>query len=223
MNKLYRLIIFDWEGTLGDTLGQLLNTVAVEANNLGFGTVDEDLARQSIDLGLVKALKRLFPHLTDVQQATLLNAVQQALALRTADVYLIPLAKEFIAALKQAGIEVAIATNKGQQALQRTLHLVELEAVFKVTRCAGQVPPKPCPQMLQEILIEFDRAPEEVLMIGDSVADVEMANYLNIDCVGFDYYHQQQAALLAAGAMHVVDNYQQLADYLNLPLITGRS
>ena len=62
MGKPYRLVVFDWEGTLGDTLGQILNTVANEARRLQFGVLDEQLARQSVELGLVLAMKKTFPH-----------------------------------------------------------------------------------------------------------------------------------------------------------------
>lgn len=217
MGKAYRLVVFDWEGTLGDTLGQILNHVAKEARRLQFGELDEQLARQSVELGLVKAVKKVFPHLNQDQQEQLLQAVNQSLVSRTTDVYLMPGAKSIISRLHRAGIELAIASNKGHQSLQRVLHLCELDKIFKVTRSAGQTPPKPCPQMLEEIMGEFDVAPEETLMVGDSVTDIEMAKSIGIDAIGVDFYHQQEATLRAAGALTVIDDYEHLADYLQLP------
>lgn len=60
MNKPYHLVIFDWEGTVGDTLGQILYTVADVAKTLGFGEVDPYQARKYVDLGLVQAVKSSF-------------------------------------------------------------------------------------------------------------------------------------------------------------------
>ncbi|MDI9819120.1 MULTISPECIES: HAD family hydrolase [unclassified Legionella] len=216
MGKLYRLVVFDWEGTLGDTLGQIFNSVAMEAKRLNFGEVDEQLARQSVELGLVKALRKVFPHLTEEQHEQLLQAVQQSLISRTTDVFLIPGAKAFIKRLHEAGIHIAIATNKGYQSLQRVLHISGLDAFFKVTRSAGQAPAKPCPQMLEEILAEFAVSADETLMIGDSATDMEMATNIGVDAVAVDFYHQQKEALLVAGAMAVFDDYERLADYLQL-------
>ncbi|KTC77007.1 HAD family hydrolase [Legionella brunensis] len=217
MSKPYRLVVFDWEGTLVDTLGQIFNSVATEAKRLNFGEIDEQLARQSVDLGLVKALRKIFPHLSEEQHQQLLLAVQQSLITRSTEIYLIPGAKDFVSRLHRAGIDIAIATNKGQQSLQRTLHASGLDNWFKVTRSAGQTAAKPATQMLEEILETFGVAADEALMIGDSATDMEMARNLGVDAVGVDFYHQQNAALLAAGAKAVFDDYEHLADYLHLP------
>ncbi|ASQ46795.1 HAD family hydrolase [Legionella clemsonensis] len=217
MSKSYRLVVFDWEGTLGDTLGQIFNSVATEARRLNFGEIDEQLARQSVELGLIKALRKIFPHLNESEHEQLLNAVQHSLISRTTEVYLIPGAREFVNQLHQAGIDIAIATNKGQQSLQRALHISGLDVFFKVTRSAGQTAAKPSPQMLEEILDAFDITPEEAVMVGDSITDMEMAESVGVDAIGVDFYHQQKDALLAAGAKAVFDDYQHLADYLHLP------
>lgn len=222
MAKSYRLVVFDWEGTLGDTLGQILNSVATEARKLQFGELDEQIARQSVELGLVMAVKKAFPHLTEEQQEELLLAVQQSLVSRTTDVYLIPGARAVAERLDRAGIHLAIASNKGQQSLQRVLHACELDKLFKVTRSAGQVPAKPCPQMLEEILAEFDVSAKDALMVGDSVSDIEMAKSIGVDAIGVDFYYQQEAALRAAGALEVFDDYQNFVEYLQLPEKTRR-
>jgi phosphoglycolate phosphatase-like HAD superfamily hydrolase len=54
-------------------------------------------------------------------------------------------------------------------------------------------------------------------MIGDSVADVEMATFIGVKCIGVDFYHQQIDALEKAGASHVFDDYYQVGRYLELP------
>lgn len=217
MSKRYRLVVFDWEGTLGDTLGQIFNTVATEAKKLQFGELDEQTARQAVGLGLVMAVKKVFPHLNESQLEQLLLAVHQSLHSRSAEVYLIPGARRIVERLSAEGINLAIASNKGQQSLQRALHLCELDLFFKVTRSAGIAPAKPCPQMLEEIIAEFDVEPAETLMVGDSVSDIEMAKSIGVDAIGVDFYHQQESSLRAAGAIEVFDDYLQLGKYLQLP------
>lgn len=221
MRKLYRLVVFDWEGTLGDTLGQVLNTVAVQAKRLQLGDFDEQLARQSVDLGLANAIKKVFPDLTLHQQERLLEAIQLALGSRGNEVCLIPGVHEFVERLVKAGINVAIATNKNQQSLQRDMQCCGLDAFFRVTRSAGQTLPKPHPQMLEEILEIFNINKNEALMVGDSVIDIEMARKVGVDAVGIDFYHQRTEALYAAGALAVFDNYQEVAKYIRLPKSTG--
>lgn len=217
MSNPYQLVVFDWEGTVSDTLGLILHTVAHEANILGFGEIDPYQARKYVDLGLTNALKKLFPHLSSEQQEQLIQAVQHAMITRPTEVCLLPGALEFIQKLKQAQVDIAIATNKGHQSLLRALQASGLDDYFKVTRSAGQVPAKPCPQMLEEIMDEFGRDASTTLMIGDSAIDMEMATSINVAAIGVDFYHQQEDALKTAGALAVFDDYKLLADYLQLP------
>ncbi|WP_419419137.1 HAD family hydrolase [Legionella sp. D16C41] len=220
MSKQYRLVVFDWEGTLSDTLGQVINCVVSEAKRLNYGEVDEKLARQYAELGLGNVIRKLFPQLNSMEQEYLLKAVQHSLINRPSEIYLTPGAREFVESLYQNDIYLGIASNKGQNSLNRALQNSGLASFFKVVRCAGQLPPKPCPQMLEEILFEFNVDVNEALMIGDSTCDIEMAKAINMDAIGINFYHQQHSnLLLAKGAVAVFSSYSQLASYLNIKLI----
>ncbi|QDP73396.1 HAD-IA family hydrolase [Legionella israelensis] len=216
MSSLYHLIIFDWEGTLTDSLGQIVHAISKEAHALNFGKIKPEVARQYIHLGLVPTLKKVLPQLTTTQHEQLLYQVQQKLTAKSAEVHLIPGAKKFIHQLQKAHIDLAIASNKSQVSLQRALRASHLDSIFKITRSAGQTPPKPDPQMLKEIMDVFDVNAQTTLMIGDSMADMEMANNAGVTAIGMDFYHQQASSLKEAGAKKIFDNYPQLATYLGL-------
>lgn len=217
MKRQYDLVVFDWEGTLAeDTLGHAVSVIAQEAKLFHFGDIDKLLARQYITLGLTSAIKKIFPSLLMYQYEQFVAAVQDALAKSSVSVCLVAGAEETIRHIYDDGFKLAIATNKGNTALQRALQTSGLDAYFNVTRSASQVPAKPCPQMLEEIMDESGSTAKETLMIGDSVADIEMAVSIGVDAIGMDFYHVQRDELLAAGAVQVFDHYQQVADYLNL-------
>lgn len=217
MSNPYQLVVFDWEGTISDTLGQIFNIVNAESDALGFGALDLAQARQCADLGLDAALKKLFPLLTDDQYQQLFYAVQRALKARPSEVCLIPGAMEFIEQLHEAKIDMAIATNKGHHSLMRALPGTGLDKFIQVTRSAGQVPAKPSPEMLIEIMDELDAEPKNTLMVGDTVTDMEMAVNSHVDAVGVDFYHQNKEVLIEAGAVEVFDDYSLLAKFLKLP------
>lgn len=219
MSNPYQLVVFDWEGTISDTLGLILHTVSSEANRLGFGEINPYEARKYVDLGLVQALRKIFPKLSIKQHELLLQAVHQAMISRPSEVCLIPGAREFIQQVHDAKIDIAIATNKGQHSLLRALQATGLDELFKVTRSAGQSAAKPSPQMLEEIMNEFGHDSSSTLMIGDSSMDMEMAKSINVTAIGVDFYHQQEAALKVAGALAVFDDYRLLANFLELPKI----
>lgn len=217
MTNPYQLVVFDWEGTISDTLGLILHVVTLESSRLGFGAVDTYQARRFVNLGLVQALRRILPHLSPQQHEQLYEAVQKSVISKPAEVFLVPGVREFIQQLHNAHIDLAIASNKGQYSLARALQTTGLDVFFKVTRCAGQVPAKPCPQMLKEIMEELGHTPKTTLMIGDSPTDMEMAKQINVASVGIDLYHQNEANLKEEGAIAVFDDYQVLAQFLKLP------
>lgn len=217
MNKQYRLVVFDWEGTLGDTLGQILHIIAHEAKRLQLGEFDICLSRQYVNLGLERAVKKIFPNLLAHQYEQLLGAIQHSLLKDPMDTYLIPGAKSIVQQIHKSGIDLAIATNKGEQSLQKALQVVGLNTYFRTTRSAGQTPAKPCPKMLEEIIETCETDAMHTLMVGDSEIDIEMAKQINVDAVGVNFCLQQAADLLAAGALEVFDDYQQLAKFLHLP------
>ncbi|CAM4472911.1 MAG: Phosphoglycolate phosphatase [Legionella sp.] len=216
MSNHYDLVVFDWEGTIADTLGAVFHTVAVEADLLGFGTFEPEEARKHVDLGLERALVKAYPHLSALEHEQLIHAVHRSMHTRSLDVFLIPGVREFIQQLHDAHIKMAVATNKGHQSLTRALQTTGLDEFIKVTRSAGQVPAKPHPQMLEEIIDEVGGCAATTLMIGDSITDVEMAKSIQVNAIGVDFYHQQESALKAAGALAVFDDYKLFADYLHL-------
>ena len=210
----YKLIVFDWEGTLGDPLGHIHQALATEAARQKIKVYDASYARQYVSFGLEKAVRKIFPDLSLQQYELLLLGVQQSLALNHAMVYLFDRSKASIEKIHAAGMLLAIATNKGQQALERALRASDLSLFFSETRSAGQLPAKPCPDMLEEILSALDVSPEETLMIGDSVADIEMANAMHVPSIGVDFYHQQADDLKDAGALDVFYDFKQIETYL---------
>lgn len=213
MSNPYRLVVFDWEGTISDTLGQVLHTVATEAEKLGYGAIDPAVAKQYVDLGLSRAVKKLFPKMSAAEHEQLMQSVQHTLLTSSVELCLIPGVLNFIKQLHDEQIELAIATNKGHQSLMRALQATGLDVFFKVTRSAGAVPAKPCPQMLEEIMNEFGRDARSTLMIGDSPSDMDMASRIHVDAIGVDFYNQQEAILKHAGAKIVFNDYQQLAQF----------
>lgn len=216
MIKPYDLVVFDWEGTLGDTLGQILNAFAYEASRLKLPDFDMELGRKYIVLGPVVAVRKLFPHLPTHEQSDLLQAAQLAMISNTAEVCLMSGAYEILQTIKQAGMQLAIATNKGPQSLARDIAAAQLDGLFDVTRAAGQAPAKPCPQMLEEIMKECGVSPERTLMVGDSTSDIEMAINAGVVAIGVDFYHQNEVLLRSSGAQEVIDDFQQLARMLAL-------
>lgn len=212
----YRLIIFDWEGTLGDTVGQSLLQMA--RDRLRNNKIPEKKSQQDslFREAVTQAIQDVFPYWTDqhIEQFCKIHSLFQSSSPSSG--ILFPGAKRLIEDLHEAEIELAIATNKGYHSLVQALQHTGLNACFSIIRAAGQVPPKPCPQMLTEILQESISSTSQALMVGDSPADIEMAQLIGMEVVGIDFYHQNGDLLLAKGATAVFDNYKDLQAFINI-------
>lgn len=214
----FRLVVFDWEGTLADTLGQVVHVIRAEAEKLHLEEMDEAQLKSAIGLGLVNGIKKGFPQLASHQGQQLIQAVQQAMCMRTQDICLFPDAQHLIKKLQALGIHLAIASNKARSSLQRALQQTQLTSFFPVIRSASDTLPKPHPQMLEEILADYHLQAQDGIMIGDSLSDIEMALQIGMPIIGVDFYHQGTEQLMAAGARAVVSSYQELAKLLGLSL-----
>tara|TARA_Y100000588_G_scaffold273609_1_gene289504 strand:- start:425 stop:1090 length:666 start_codon:yes stop_codon:yes gene_type:complete len=218
MNNAYRLVVFDWEGTLGDTLGKLIAFLKVESKKMDLPLVDEHLARTYLYQGLNIALKKIFPSITVEQEKELGQKLVLCHAKKSKSVYLIPGARKIVEAIYQNGYDVAIATNKSAASLLKDLTDSGLAKFITTTCSASQAPAKPCPQMLEEIMAFCGVAASETLMIGDTTSDIIMANQLGVDSFGVNFYHQAHEIqrLLDEGAKKVFEDYRDLARTLQL-------
>lgn len=216
MSLPYQLVVFDWEGTLDDPLGHIHLALQAESDRLGFKVYDIEHARQYVSLGLEKAVRKIFPELTLHQYERILLGVQQNLVTNHGHVHLFEGAEALIKQLHRAGVTLAIATNKGQQSIERALDVSGLSAFFSIIHSAGQFPAKPSPEMLEDMLVMVGCPHEQALVIGDSVSDMEMAKALEVPCVGVDFYHQQADDLMRAGAQAIFYNFKQMASYFGL-------
>lgn len=215
--KPFDLVVFDWEGTLGDPLGHVVEAVRKQADLMGLKDINLRELRIHLPLGLEYTISKAFPALPLSQSEIFVQTIHQILLENHSAPSLFCGAKRLLTALKKADITLAIATNKGQHSLAKVLQQTELETFFTVTRSAGQVPAKPCPQMLDEIMSVCGVLSTRTLMIGDSVSDIEMSIAAGVLPVGIDFYYQQSEELLAAGAVHVFHDYAAVGHYLGLP------
>ncbi|NWG03774.1 MAG: HAD family hydrolase [Syntrophaceae bacterium] len=81
----------------------------------------------------------------------------------------------FLSRLKCDGVYTALATNDERKDTEAILSHLEMEGLFDIILCAGEVePPKPHPETILTICRKLSIPPEETVMVGDSVTDMMM-------------------------------------------------
>jgi phosphoglycolate phosphatase len=187
-NNKYSVIIFDWDGTLMDSIDKIINCVIQAAKLSNIVGPSPQAIRNIIGLSLDNAMGILFPMLSFAKQQQLIDAYRhQYTYLNKQQTPFYPGIKAWLRLLKKQGYILAVATGKGRKGLDRLLLQYEVTDLFSITYCADETLSKPHPLMLNNILSELSINAEHALMIGDSSFDLEMANNANIDCIGVTY------------------------------------
>lgn len=212
----YQLLIFDWDGTLVDSIGRIVESIHVAARICGLPQVDDAAVKGIIGLALPEAIEMLYPNQVD---AALVEAFRQ----HYADHYLgleaqpsmpYPGVTEALSEFREAGYLLAVATGKGRRGLDRVLAGQGWEDLFDITRCADETASKPDPLMIQEILAHCGVRPERALMIGDSVFDLQMAHRAGVDSVAVGYGAQPLQVLQQFEPRLVIDCFSGLGSWL---------
>jgi phosphoglycolate phosphatase len=171
----FRLLVFDWDGTLADSTGIIAAAIQQACRDLGLPAPDDVAARFVIGLGLADALRHVAPALPAEDYPRLSERYREHYLARDPDIPLFGGAREMLDELDARGFLLAIATGKSRVGLARALAQQGLTHRFVASRCADEGFPKPHPDMLLALMDRCGVAPAETLMIGDTTHDLALA------------------------------------------------
>jgi phosphoglycolate phosphatase len=172
-----QLLVFDWDGTLMDSVATIVACTQAAMSDLGFGDLPEATIRRTIGLGLRETAEILHPGCDDELFARIMESYRKHWfggGYRDRPV-LFRGVGPMLQALADQGFLLAVATGKSRRGLDHVLEQTGLDGIFHATRTVDEAFSKPHPQMLLEILSDLGVRPEEALMIGDTTFDLEMA------------------------------------------------
>ena len=216
-----RTVIFDLDGTLADTSGDLIAAANTCFRDMGLGELLDPARDQAIALrggrmmlrrGLERA-GRYSAEQVDRWYPALLEAYEGAIDTHTR---LYPGAMAAVTTLKSRGFAVGICTNKPESLAETLLHRLGVRDAFAALVGADTLPVrKPDPEPLREAARRAGGDPARCLLVGDSDTDRNTARAAGVPCalVTFGPSGEDMAAL-APEAL--------LADFDDLPAIAAR-
>jgi len=212
--RRYDLLIFDWDGTLMDSAGEIVAAMQEAIRDIGLPARSDDQLRDLIGLGLHDSVARLFPDLAPEQVSRWLLAYRQRYTAPHRQSLLFEPVRDTLAQLARDGHDMAVATGKSRRGLDRVLAQVDIGDYFRCTRCADETRPKPAPDMVEDILLRTATQPARALVVGDTEYDMVMARDAGVDAVGVACGVHDAGRLHAAGALTVLDSVGSLPDWL---------
>jgi phosphoglycolate phosphatase len=173
--RQFRLLVFDWDGTIADSTGFIVRCLKDACAELGLPVPGDADARHVIGLGLVDAVRHVAPTLPRERYAEISAAYRRRYLERDDEIVLFDGVREMLAELEGAGHLLAIATGKSRAGLARSLAQQGIAYRFVATRCADEGFPKPHPDMLLALMDRTGVDAGATLMIGDTTHDMELA------------------------------------------------
>lgn len=213
----YRLLIFDWDGTLMDSASRIVSSMQAAALDAEWGPLSDVAVRDIIGLGLPEAIARLCPGI-DPTRAERLRARYAFHFVEddTTPMSFFPGVEEGLASLHAITDQrLAVATGKSRRGLDRVFRESGSGRWFHASRTADETLSKPHPRMLEELLAELEVRVNEAVMIGDTEYDLEMARALGMDRVAVTYGVHAPSRLAASRPVFTAGTSADLFDWLH--------
>ena len=208
------LVIFDLDGTLLDTIGDLAVACNAVLALRGLPQHSYEEYCHFVGNGIMRLVERALPEpLRTPGNVALVRADFVKYYTEHINAHTRPYAgiPRLVAELGRRGVRMAVASNKFQAGTEKLVRLffpeTEFAAVF------GQrpgVPLKPDPAVVEEILSLTGVARERVLYVGDSGVDIETAAAAGVRSVGVTWGFRGRQELVEAGARHIVDRPEEI-------------
>ena len=220
MERPYDLIIFDWDGTLIDSIGAIVGCTEAALQDLELPSPGAVAIRSAIGLGLDETVRRFIPDFDAAQRQRLVERYRHhwfdRYGLGSPFFDGVP---DLLAALRRQGYLLAVATAKGRRGLLNDLERLGLREHFDATRTAEETRSKPDPLMVEELLEELGVGAARALMVGDSIWDLEMAVNARVGAVGVSSGAEIPERLEEIAPLVVLPDVTHLHDWLTTRII----
>ena len=209
-----KLAIFDLDGTLLNTIADLAAATNHALSTCGFPTHSIEVYPTFVGNGVAKLLERALPEdaRTPDNAQHMRAAFTQYYDEHCCDLTTpYPGIPELLQQLTDQGTAIAVASNKYQSAVEKIIrHYFPTLPWAAVEGHKEDVPTKPDPSIVFEILGKCPTPKSDVIYIGDSGVDMETARRACIQSIGVTWGFRPEAELAAAYANHIVSSPDEI-------------
>ena len=213
-----KLVIFDLDGTLLDTIADLAVATNHALEQLGYPTHETEVIRTYVGNGINKLLERALP----ANERTEENVMRMRTHFipyydaHNADLSApYPGIVSLLETLQEKGLQLAVASNKYQEATAKLVK--QYFPTISFIEVLGQrdgIAVKPDPIIVFDILKKTDVSKEEVLYVGDSGVDMQTAQNAGVDAVAVTWGFRPRAELESFSPKGLIDKAEELVEFV---------
>lgn len=207
-----KILILDFDGTLGDTVGVIVQTMQATIRELGLPARTDKECASMIGLRLIDIPPVLFPECNLDGEFYAQTYRRLFHIYNTAGaVELYPNVTETLTELKNRGLVLTIASSRSKASLTNYIKDLGIEALISYVLGADDVVEgKPNPEPVNRTLEKFGFKPEEAIVVGDTVFDVDMGKNAGTKTCGVTYGNGSRESISAAD--WVIDDFGHLLE-----------
>lgn len=219
MKERIKLIVFDFDGTLGDTRRNIVTTMQMTIRELGLSERSDDACASKIGLPLDGCFEALFP---DESKETILlcaDAYRRIFQenLLTMKPQAFPRVVETLSALKEQGYTLTIASSRWHKSLSELTHDLRIADYISYLVGADDVKKaKPHPEPVLKTLAATCFDASQALVVGDMNVDILMGANAGAKTCGVTYGNGTRKELEEAGADYIIDSIDELGGLLRI-------
>ena len=207
-------VIFDLDGTLADTMGDLETAMNSMLTKMGYPTRTRDELLGFINNGAREFVRRSLPE--EVQDSEMIintalsfydEAYQLCYSQKTA---LYEGIKEAVLALTEMGVKVAVLSNKQDRFVKNIIDKLFDKKLFSAAVGQSSLPPKPNPQIVQFTTKKMRVKTSRCIMVGDSDVDMRTAIASGMRAIGVSWGYRDSLLLKQNGADYIANKPEEI-------------
>lgn len=210
-----RLVVFDFDGTLSDTIAGIIATARTVLRNHGLSDGGMGDLRRLVGPPFPEAFSMVYGF--SAEEAAQITEEYRAIynTLGAEAFPAIPGMAGLADSLHAAGKVLAVASSKRAALLERGMRESGLAPHFDVYLGKLDDGTDTKPQTIRRVMDRTGVGPQDAVMVGDRFYDVDAATEVGIPCVGVHYAHTCEVAeLWDAGAVAVAETVEELGNIL---------
>ena len=218
--RQFSTVIFDLDGTLLDTLADIAAAANRVLEEMGAPAEPVDRYRYYVGDGVINLFRRVLPEQGQSKTSieTCVKRFREAYAeLWNATTRPYAGIPDLLDSIGDAKLKTAVLSNKPHEFTQQCIRGFLPDHPFGVVLGQSrEIPPKPDPTGVLEIVRILDVSPESCVYVGDTATDMQTATAVSMFAVGVTWGFRPREELAENGAHVLIDHPAELLEVLGI-------